>query len=210
MIRQFVALGDSFTEGVGDPVEGIPLRSAHDWLAEWMQAANPGLRYANLASRGLRAGEIRAQQLQRGLSLGPDFVSIVAGANDCLKGPFSAERVQAELNLMFGAFQSVGARLFTATLPNFTLRLELPDGVRERVKRNLEAASGIIRELARRYDALFLDFWESPLDRDPSLWSEDGVHPNARGYLEVARQVAAVLERHGIGVRVPALLKEGR
>ncbi|ADH63679.1 lipolytic protein G-D-S-L family [Allomeiothermus silvanus DSM 9946] len=210
MIHHFVALGDSFTEGVGDPVEGIPLRSAHDWLAEWMRAASPGLRYTNLASRGLRAGEIRAQQLQRGLSLEPDFVSVVAGANDCLKGPFSAERLRAELNLMLGAFQSVGARLFTATLPNFTLRLELPGGVRERVGRNLEAANHIIHDLAGRYDAIFFDFWESDLDKNPALWSEDGVHPNARGYLEIARQVAPVLERHGIAVRVPAAQGEGR
>ena len=209
-MRHFVALGDSFTEGVGDPVEGIPLRSAHDWLAEWMQAANPGLRYASLASRGLRAAEIRAQQLQRGLSLEPDFVSVIAGANDCLKGPFSAERLRAELNLMLGAFQSVGARLFTATLPNFTLRLELPDPLRERVKRNLQTTNDLIRDLARRYDAMFFDFWEHPLEHDPTLWSEDGVHPNARGYLEIARQVAPVLERHGIALRVPVTQGEGR
>jgi lysophospholipase L1-like esterase len=209
-MRHFVALGDSFTEEVGDPVEGIPLRSAHDWLAQWMRAASPDLRYTNLAGRGLRVAEIRAQQMQRGLSLGPDFVSIVAGANDCLKGPFGAERLRAELNLMFGAFQSIGARLFTATLPDFTLRLELLDGVRERVRRNLEAAGGIIRELARQHDAICFDFWGHPLEHDASLWSEDGVHPNARGYLEVARQVAPVLERHGIVVRVPAAQREGR
>lgn len=202
-MRHFVALGDSFTEGIGDPVEGIRLQSAFDWLAQWMQAANPGLRYTNLASRGLRAAEIRAQQMQRGLGLGPDFVSVVAGANDCLKGPFSAERLRAELNLMLGAFQSVGARLFTATLPDFTLRLELPNGVRERVRRNLEAAGGVIRELAHQHGAVCFDFWGHPLERDPTLWSADGVHPNARGYLEVARQVAVVLEQHGIAMRLP-------
>ncbi len=209
-MRHFVALGDSFTEGVGDPVEGIPLRSAHDWLAQWMRTANPSLRYTNLASRGLRAGEIRAQQLQRGLSLGPDFASVIAGANDCLKGPFSAERLRAELNLMLGAFQSVGARIFTSTLPNFTLRLELPDGVRERVKRNLQTTNDLIRDLARQHGAVFFDFWEHPLEYDGALWSEDGVHPNARGYLEIARQVAPVLERHGIVVQMPAAQGEGR
>lgn len=209
-MRHFVALGDSFTEGVGDLVEGIPLRSAHDWLAEWMQAARPGLRYANLANRGLCAAEIRAQQLQRGLGLRPDFVSVVAGANDCLKGPFSADRLRAELTLMLGAFQNVGARFFTATLPDFTLRLELPEGVRERVRRNLEAANSLIRELARQHGAVFFDFWEHPLEYDEALWSEDGVHPNARGYLEIARQVAPVLERYGIAVRVPVVQGEGR
>lgn len=196
MIRHFVALGDSFTEGIGDPFDPIPLRSAHDWLALWMQAANPKMQYTNLATRGLRAGEIRSQQLQRGLNLQPDLVSIVAGANDCLRGPFSAEGLRAELNLMFGAFQSIGAKIFTATLPNFTLHLELPDPVRVRMLRNLESANSIITELAGQYDAIFFDFWN--LEDNPAWWSEDGVHPNALGYLETARRVAPLLRQHGI------------
>ncbi|HEU4742577.1 MAG TPA: SGNH/GDSL hydrolase family protein [Meiothermus sp.] len=204
MIHHFVALGDSFTEGVGDPLECVPLRSAHDWLAEWMMAANPRMRYTNLATRGLRAAEVRSQQMQRGLNLQPDLVSIVAGANDCLRGPFSADGLKAELSLMFGAFEGMGARIFTASLPNFTLRLELPDGVRERVKRNLEVTNHIIHDLARRYETIFFDFWESDLDKNPALWSQDGVHPNALGYLEIAKAVAPVLEAYGIKVGAPS------
>ena len=200
MIRRFIALGDSFTEGVGDLLEGVPLRSAPDWLADWMRAANPGMRYTNLATRGLRAAEIRSHQMQRGLNLGPDLVSVVAGANDCLRGPFSADSLKAELTLMFGAFEGIGAQIFTASLPNFTLRLELPDGVRMRLRRNLETANRILRDLAGRYGAIFFDLWESDLDKNPALWSEDGVHPNALGYLEAAKAVAPLLEAHGIKV----------
>lgn len=209
MIHHFVALGDSFTEGVGDPVKGIPLRSTHDWLADWMRAASPNMRYTNLATRGLRAAEIRSQQMPRGLNLQPDWVSIIAGANDALRGPFQPDGLRAELNLMFGAFEGIGARILTATLPNFTLRLELPDPLQERVKHNLEAANGLIRELARRHGALCFDFWESDLDKNPALWSEDGVHPNARGYLETAKVMAPVLEQHGIALQV-AVQREGR
>ncbi len=211
MIRYFVALGDSFTEGVGDTpgasgclsrqTPEIPLYSAHHWLALWMRAANPSLKYTNLAERGLRVAEVRAQQMQRALNLQPDFVSIVAGANDCLRGPFSAERVRAELERILGAFQSVGARIFTATLPNFTLHLDLPGGFRQRLGRNLEAANSIIRELAGRYEAIFFDFWESGLNHRAELWSQDGVHPNALGYLETARTVAPLLRAHGIEVQ---------
>lgn len=208
-MRHFVALGDSFTEGVGDPVKGIPLRSTHDWLADWMRATSPNMRYTNLATRGLRAAEIRSQQMPRGLNLQPDWVSIIAGANDALRGPFQPDGLRAELNLMFGAFEGIGARILTATLPNFTLRLELPDPLQVRVKHNLEAANGLIRELARRHGALCFDFWESDLDKNPALWSEDGVHPNARGYLETAKVMAPVLEQHGIALQV-AVQGEGR
>lgn len=205
MIRHLVALGDSFTQGTGDPVEGLELRSAHDWLALWMQAANPSLKYTNLASRGLRAAEVRSQQMPRGLKLlgegaGDSLVSIMAGANDCLRGPFRAEGLRAELGLMFGAFQSTGARLFTATLPNFTLRLELPGGVQERLRRNLESANTVIRELAGQYGAVLGEFWESELEQNPALWSEDGVHPNALGYYRLARWMVPLLQQHGIEI----------
>ena len=236
-MRHFIALGDSFTEGIGDPAPvgtwsklfglaslqphnaddiadpdavgttrasslhtPIPLRSAHDWLADWLQAANPGMRYTNLAERGLRAAEVRNQQMQRGLNLKPDFVSIIAGANDCLRGPFSAEGVRAELGLMYGAFQSIGARIFTATLPNFTLHLELPDGVRARLRRNLETANALITELAAQYGAILFDFWNLGAAHNPAWWSEDGVHPNALGYLETALAVMPLLRAHGIQI----------
>lgn len=203
MIRHFVALGDSFTEGIGESVAGFDLRSAHDWIALWMQAANPSMRYTNLAIRGLKAAEVRSQQMGRALNLYPDFVSIVAGANDALKGPFSAEAVRAELNLMFGAFHSSGARLFTSTLPNFTLRLPLPEPIKERLKGNLETTNAIIRELAGQYGAIFLEFWNNPLEHQAALWSSDGIHPNARGYLEIANWAAPGLEAQGLQLLAP-------
>lgn len=203
MIRHFVALGDSFTEGIGDPVEGVELRSAHDWVAEWMKAIHPEMQYTNLAERGLRAAEIRSQQLQRALNLWPDFVSIIAGANDCLRGPFNADALKAELGLMFGAFEGT-AQLFTATLPNFTLRLELPEGVRARLLRNLQTTNAIITELAERHGAIFYDFWGNDSEENLALWSEDRVHPNALGYLEIAKRVGPLLESHGIDLNIPA------
>jgi len=206
MIRHFVALGDSFTQGAGDPSPQIPLRSAHDWLALWMGAANPGLKYTNLAEYGLRSWEIRDQQMNRVLSLNPDFVSLIGPGNDALRGPFSAERLRAELNLIFGAFRSIGARLFTATTPDFTLRLDLPEGVARRMRRNLEATNAIMRDLASQHEAILYEFWHGDLEHNPAIWSEDGVHPNAYGYLEIAGDVAPLLQKHGIELKPPSPL----
>lgn len=202
-MRHFVALGDSFTQGVGDPSGRIPLRSAHGWLALWMQAANPGMKYTNLAEHGLRSWEIRDQQMNRALALEPDLVSLIGPGNDALRGPFSAEQLRAEVGLIFGAFCSTGARLFTATTPDFTLRLDLPEGVARRMRRNLEATNAILRDLAAQHGAILYEFWQGDLDRNPAVWSEDGVHPNAYGYLQIARDVTPLLRRHGIEIELP-------
>ena len=63
-----VALGDSFTEGVGDPHPGSPngLRGWADRVAVALAQNNPELRYANLAVRGRRMDEIVAEQVRRG------------------------------------------------------------------------------------------------------------------------------------------------
>ncbi len=206
MLQHFIALGDSFTQGAGDPSPQIPLRSAHDWLALWMQAANPSLKYTNLAEYGLRSWEIRDQQMNRALSLSPDLVSLIGPGNDGLRGPFSAERLRAEVGLIFGAFRSTGARLFTATTPDFTLRLELPEGVARRMRRNLEATNAIVRDIAAQHGAILYEFWQSDLDRNPAIWSEDGVHPNAFGYLQIARDAALLLQREGLELIIPAPL----
>lgn len=209
-MRHFVALGDSFTQGTGDPVEGLELRSAHDWLARWLKAANPGMRYTNLAAYGLRSWEIREQQMSRGLSLQPDFISLIGPGNDALRGPFNPERLRAELTLMFGAFRSIGAQIFTATTPDFTLRLDLPEGVARRLRRNLEATNALLRDLAAQYEAILYEFWQGPLDRNPAIWSEDGVHPNARGYLAIAQDVAPLLRQQGLELSPPAdVFKQG-
>src|SRR5262245_59657843 len=71
-----VALGASFTEGVGDPHPTSPngLRGWADHVAHALAQINPELRYANLAVRGRRMNEILAGQLQAAVMLEPDLV----------------------------------------------------------------------------------------------------------------------------------------
>ncbi|HEV3293193.1 MAG TPA: SGNH/GDSL hydrolase family protein, partial [Streptosporangiaceae bacterium] len=85
-IRSYVALGDSFTEGLDDltaPDGGY--RGWADRFAEILAARNGGLQYANLAVRGKMLGEVVDDQLPAALAMAPDLVSIAAGGNDLLR-----------------------------------------------------------------------------------------------------------------------------
>ena len=95
--RRFVAVGDSMTEGVGDPVPGGGLRGWADRLAEALRAERPDLEYANLAIRGLRTAEVRDRQLDRALALRPDLASALSGMNDLLDPRFDPQRYGDEL-----------------------------------------------------------------------------------------------------------------
>ena len=86
MFTRYVALGDSFTEGVGDPHPPAPTVCAVGPITSHLSLAqtNPELRYANLAVRGRRMDEILDEQVQTAVMLEPDLVTIYAGMNNLL------------------------------------------------------------------------------------------------------------------------------
>ena len=72
---RFVALGDSFTEGVGDddPTRPNGVRGWADRVAEQLGAADPGVGYANLAIRGRKLRHILAEQVDAAANLTPPW-----------------------------------------------------------------------------------------------------------------------------------------
>src|SRR5664280_2645880 len=74
---RFVAIGDSFTEGVGDPSPRYPngYRGWADRMARQLGRADPTWEYANLALRSRLLDEVVAHQLEPALALEPTHVS---------------------------------------------------------------------------------------------------------------------------------------
>jgi hypothetical protein len=67
---QYAAIGDSFTEGVGDELPDGAVRGWADRVAAGLAATRDGdVRYANLAVRGRLLGPIVTDQLEAALSL---------------------------------------------------------------------------------------------------------------------------------------------
>jgi lysophospholipase L1-like esterase len=193
--HHYVAIGDSFTEGIGDAVEGFAKHSAADRLAAALRQTNPDLRYTNLAQRGLLLNEIREQQLETALGLKPDLVSIVAGANDIMTGRFSATHWEEEFRTLYEAFTDAGTMVIAASLPEFPILRTLPGPLQARVKGNFARGNGIIERLATQYQVVLVDAWAISQRSEPDDWSEDGVHLNARGYFKFAQETLAILEQ---------------
>src|SRR4051812_29276181 len=79
----YVAIGDSFTEGVGDD----PRRARSGWagrVADILEAHVSRLEYVNFAASGKLANEILAEQLDSALELCPDLITVAAGGNDLI------------------------------------------------------------------------------------------------------------------------------
>ena len=87
VFHRYVALGDSFTEGVGDPDPARPngVRGWADRVAEVLATRTDDFGYANLAIRGRTLRPILAEQIEPALALRPDLVTIYAGGNDLIR-----------------------------------------------------------------------------------------------------------------------------
>jgi len=190
---RYVAIGDSQTEGLNDGDEVTGYRGWADRLAERLAEGEPGFRYANLAVRGRRAAQIRAEQLPVALSLEPDLVTVMAGMNDLVRPGFDAPAVTAELEAMLAACAATGARVVTFTFPDIGRIAPLVRHLRPRVLDFNER----VRQAARRHDAVLVDGFSHPVISDSRLWSLDRIHAAPLGHERIAAAVAHALEVPG-------------
>ena len=79
-IDSFVALGDSFTEGLWDFRPDGTLRGWADLVAEQLAVNVSDFRYANLAVRGRKLDEVADDQVPQIERLKPSLVALGAGA----------------------------------------------------------------------------------------------------------------------------------
>ncbi|MGW2156469.1 SGNH/GDSL hydrolase family protein [Nonomuraea sp. NPDC001699] len=196
-ITSYVALGDSFTEGLEDPAE-YGFRGWADRLAEHIAADNaesgdlgarqPGLRYANLAVRGRLIDQIVAEQVPKAVELGADLVSLCAGGNDILRPGSGPASVARRLEQGVRTLTEAGSRVLMFT--GFDLR-HVP--VMRLAHSKIEVYNLHIHDIARRYDALLVDLWPMPVLRDPRAWNADRLHLSPDGHRRVALRAAEVL-----------------
>src|SRR4051812_16364623 len=105
----FVALGDSFTEGLDDVRADGSVAGWADRTAEVLAAREPGFRYANLAVRGLGLGNVIDHQIPAAVAMRPELVSIAAGGNDVLRPRFDLEGLGRQIEGAIGTLSATGA-----------------------------------------------------------------------------------------------------
>ncbi|MFF9035944.1 SGNH/GDSL hydrolase family protein [Streptomyces sp. NPDC014892] len=190
---RYVALGDSQTEGLGDGDDETGLRGWADRLAELLDRHRPGLRYANLAIRGRKAGEVRAEQLAPALAMRPDLATVVAGVNDVLRPRVDLDEVAGHLEAMFAALTAQGATVVTLTAPDVGRITPLARPIGRRVL----ALNDRVREAAARHGVLVAETAAHPVVTDPRLWSADRLHAGPLGHARIAAAVAQALDLPG-------------
>ncbi|GAA2753348.1 SGNH/GDSL hydrolase family protein [Amnibacterium kyonggiense] len=188
--QRFVAIGDSFTEGFGDPDPRSPggLRGWADRTAEVLATRTDDFAYANLAIRGRLLGRIVDEQIDPAVALQPDLITISAGGNDVIRPGTEPDAIAARLDPALGRLAATGATvvLFTGVDVAFS-------PVFRRIRGKVAIYNELLRGLAAKHGALVADQWSLKAIQRADFWSEDRLHLNAFGHHEVARMVLDVL-----------------
>jgi lysophospholipase L1-like esterase len=211
---RYVALGDSSTEGLEDPVPGARHRGWADRLAKHVaQAQGAAILYANLAVRGRTTREIRAEQLGPALAMQPDLATVFSGTNDLMRSNFDLDAVCEDALAMQLALRGAGATVLTITMPD----LSAIAPIAKQAKPRLEAYNARMREICAESGALLLDVAQYPVACDPRLWHEDRLHANTEGHTRIAQGLARTLGLPGIAegwdaplppMRPPSVLRQ--
>lgn len=188
--HRYVAVGDSFTEGVGDADPSRPngVRGWADRVAEVLAARTEDFGYANLAIRGRKLGPIVEEQIEPAVGLAPDLVTIYAGANDILRPKVDIDDLMGRYDTALGKLAATGARLvmFTAFDPaGFPIFGSL--------RGRFAIYNELVRELAEQHEATLVDFWRLRDYRDDRLWDVDRMHMSSAGHQRMAMAVLDAL-----------------
>ncbi|MCW4384609.1 SGNH/GDSL hydrolase family protein [Salinibacterium sp. SYSU T00001] len=191
MTIRFVALGDSFTEGVGDPAPELPngVRGWADRFAGLLARTDPDTSYANIAIRGRKLRQVVDEQVEPAIALEPTLVTIYAGGNDILRPSVDIDALMrvyddaivrlraagAEV-VMFTGFDTVASALFRKTRPRTAIYNEL------------------VREIADERGAHIVDYWRFDEYDDPRMWDIDRLHMSSLGHANMARRVFSRLQ----------------
>jgi lysophospholipase L1-like esterase len=190
VFSRYVALGDSFTEGVGDPHPTSPngLRGWADHVAVALAQNNPDLRYANLAVRGMRMDDILDEQLQTAVMLEPDLVTIYAGMNNLLLPRNDVDAMMARYADGLKSLQQTGAVVLAFTAADLG---SVP--LFRRLRGRAAVYNELLRSIADDLDLQLVDFWRFSEFRDTRLWDGDRVHLSPLGHERMAAKVLDTL-----------------
>ncbi len=188
--RRYVAVGDSFTEGVGDPDPSVPngFRGWADRVADVLSQQVGDFAYANLAIRGRLIRQIVAEQIEPAVALKPDLVTFSAGGNDVIRPGSDPDAVAEHFEDAVVRLGSGGATVvvFTGIDTNFTPVFR---GIRGKVAIYNEN----IRAIADKYDCIVADQWALKEVQDMRFFDDDRLHYNRLGHHEIARMVLRAL-----------------
>lgn len=189
--HRYVAIGDSFTEGMSDADPSRPnafVGWADRLAGHLSELAGRDFTYANLAVRGRLLADVIGPQLDAALALGPDLVSMVGGGNDILRPRADLDAIADALEAAVVRLQAAGADVLLATPTD-------PAGapVLGMLRGRHAIHSANIFSIAQQHGCYVINQWGMDALQDLRMWGEDRIHMTSEGHRRVALNALSAL-----------------
>jgi lysophospholipase L1-like esterase len=189
---RYVAVGDSFTEGMGDELPDGTVRGWADLVAAGVAAASDEpVHYANLAVRGRLLEPIVDEQVPAALALDPrpTLMTFNGGGNDLLRPRVDPDRLLVQTDGAVRRILDAGVELVLLSGADPSARL--PFG--RAMHRKAAALTEGLAALAERHGLVMVNAFGDVELRRAAYWSADRLHLGPAGHRRVAGLVLAAL-----------------
>jgi lysophospholipase L1-like esterase len=191
--QRFIALGDSFTEGMSDEIINGNYRGWADRVADVLATQSTDFTYVNLAIRGKLVNQVAQDQVPQAIPFvtGKEtLLSFHAGANDVLRPNYRPENVFPIYNDAVRKLAATGATLMLFTVlertGNTGKAADMWAGRFGTFNKN-------VREIAAEVGAIIVDANAELFLTDRRFLAFDRLHLNSLGQDRVANGVLEVL-----------------
>jgi lysophospholipase L1-like esterase len=193
-LNQFIALGDSLTEGLSDKYPDGTYRGWADRVADEMSKHHQDFRYANLAVRGKLIEEVVADQLQVALPWmqgSQTLVTFHAGANNVLRPKFEPNQVFETYANAVSQIAATGSKILL-----FTVReVSNPQTKTQQYwNQRFGPFNENVKRVADEFGATVMDANSREVFGDPRMLAKDRLHLSTEGHRRVAAAVLSTIE----------------
>lgn len=183
----YVALGDSTGAGIGATEGGYVVR-----LFKRIEERRPGSKLNNLCVSGATTADVVRAQLERGVAMNPDLVTVGIGINDIGHGLTLDQFSRNYEQILSTLKEKTRARIVVTNLPDISSAPRIPGPARSEYQRQIVQFSRRLEEIAARHGVTVFDIYTittEELASHPEYFSSDGFHPSDAGYELWAEQM---------------------
>jgi acyl-CoA thioesterase I len=195
--------GDSITEAGRDYTRDDSIGTGYAMMvANWF-SENSTEKKVRFINRGVAADKIKDLKnrwQEDCLTLKPDLVSILIGINDIVgdhfwESPTSTKSFEEDYRSILEQTNDVLASRIVLLTP-FIVYMTKPQLV---YKILLKQKIDVIKKLSKDFKTILVPldriFVEATREREPTYWSEDGIHPTEKGHTLIAKSWIELITR---------------
>jgi len=177
----YVALGDSTGAGVGAKDGGGYVAR----LFKRLEEQRPGSKLSNLCVSGATTTDLIRDQLQHGVALDPDLVTIGIGINDIGHGLTLDQFAKNFDEILSTLKQKTHATIVVTNIPDISTAPRIPTSMRSQYQQQIAEFCKRLEEIGNQYGVTIFDIntiTKRELPSHPEYFSSDGFHPSDAGY----------------------------